>query len=1043
MISKKRYIIIIFFLLVVIISTNAYDYEFYFCDEEGQPINNVQIMGWRCDPKEPEVGECLNVDRNYQITKYSQPISSGDGNYIKLEFAIPEDQGDRYRYYIYAPGYTAWTQRASLDPSIPGVATYSCGDYVSTLFKKDNCNATFVPSITSCAEAGLPLSILTDTNLSADTASTFIYDYYWPPELVEWNSVLTRMTVDIKKQGGFSSVIDFPTYSEHQIIGNTKYNFNFLWHTSQDTAPGDYEVTMTSTVPDAKCDQSNMVPVTKTFSVHIAPSLDGCVAQLQNFQSSSNPDINTEMTFSGTHVNTYQNWSYESISACNVENPELTDGRRFDTSYTLTIEKNSQVVATSTGTLQKNDDYNTPKAFSIPWTPTEYGEYEASLTITSTGNTEVCEPGTTTASATTTFEVGYDNDGDGYYPPEDCDDDNFDIKPGAPEECDGIDNNCDGTPDEICGCVEGTEKPCSELYKGICAIGTATCVNEKWTDCPTPETEICTETGDEDCDGKVDCDDNDCINLKQNNMYICQDKCVDGYYDIDPEKPGCEYKCTPTNNSKEVCDGLDNDCNGDIDEGLAETYYLDFDGDGYGSNTKKIACEKPTAYVTETGDCNDKEPNVYPGAEEICDGLDNNCDTNIDEGCSCSEGEPFTCSDKGVCDGHITFCGNDGIIPKCNFSNIPDYEKVETTCDGLDNDCDGLIDADDGLSNCCIPPATKSCTKTCLNGEQKQGTRTCENYMWSECNANCPHQTDSIKIITPESKTYYTDDKKQLAIKYTPDISCIYILNEVTSANSIRSGYQLYLEPNAYKLILQCGDTTEDVTFEVKYQKKKEIPTETDNEDLIKFFQDKLNKSQRDAAEKTKFEQSVEFAYEEDKTIINNRIETDADSLDYYLELPKCLAEHIDQVEFELPEGYEIIEEDPLVVWHFADVNDRVDLSYEVKGQISPDCLAQIRGMPIGKYLKIKKDETDILTQLFAPLTVIFIVAIIVIYIQRTHHTHLLTEVDYEHLFIEKERKKLVKSVRKMKFKSKQQAQSYMKELGLPQEERDWVLDRL
>jgi len=72
----------------------------------------------------------------------------------------------------------------------------------------------------------------------------------------------------------------------------------------------------------------------------------------------------------------------------------------------------------------------------------------------------------------------------------------------------------------------------------------------------------------------------------------------------------------------EVCDGLDNNCNGDIDEGVLNTYYLDSDGDGFGNTELTIqACEPPQDYVVVAHDCDDSDSEKYPGSETLCDDL--------------------------------------------------------------------------------------------------------------------------------------------------------------------------------------------------------------------------------------------------------------------------------------------------------------------------------------------------------------------------------------------------------------------------------------
>jgi hypothetical protein len=83
----------------------------------------------------------------------------------------------------------------------------------------------------------------------------------------------------------------------------------------------------------------------------------------------------------------------------------------------------------------------------------------------------------------------------------------------------------------------------------------------------------------------------------------------------------------------EVCDGKDNNCNGQIDEGVKTTFYQDTDNDGYGNENVSVqACTQPSGYKNMGGDCNDNDNTVYPGALEICDDKDNNCNGTTDEG---------------------------------------------------------------------------------------------------------------------------------------------------------------------------------------------------------------------------------------------------------------------------------------------------------------------------------------------------------------------------------------------------------------------------
>ena len=167
------------------------------------------------------------------------------------------------------------------------------------------------------------------------------------------------------------------------------------------------------------------------------------------------------------------------------------------------------------------------------------------------------------------------------------------------------------------------------------------------------------------------------------------DDCNDAHWQV---RPG----------AVEICDGLDNDCDGAVDLPLPdelETWYADGDGDGYGDAATTVeACAAPPGFVANSLDCDDSRTLVRPGAAEVCDGLDNDCDGTVDgEGALYpstwwpdGDGDGF--GDEGgapveACDAPDGYAGTDG---DCDDEDPAVHPGATEVCtDGLDNDCNG------------------------------------------------------------------------------------------------------------------------------------------------------------------------------------------------------------------------------------------------------------------------------------------------------------------------------------------------------------------
>ena len=197
--------------------------------------------------------------------------------------------------------------------------------------------------------------------------------------------------------------------------------------------------------------------------------------------------------------------------------------------------------------------------------------------------------------------------------------------------------------------------------------------------------------------------------------------------------------CEAPDPASESCNGVDDDCDGETDEpgadGCDGDWWEDADGDGFGGAHLGCTCDGYADVVAAGGDCNDYDPGINPSAVEVCDGVDNNCDSSVDEGFddADADGIPNCCEphDDGVPDDedNCPWMANpwqqdwdiDGLGDACDpdddgdgFDDWDDCSQKDPTrhpgaaeeCDGIDNNCDGQVDegfmdADgDGVADC-------------------------------------------------------------------------------------------------------------------------------------------------------------------------------------------------------------------------------------------------------------------------------------------------------------------------------------------------------
>ena len=321
-----------------------------------------------------------------------------------------------------------------------------------------------------------------------------------------------------------------------------------------------------------------------------------------------------------------------------------------------------------------------------------------------------------------------DADGDGFDTTADCDDSDPTVHPDATEVCDERDNNCDGFIDEgltreffrdadgdghgdpgatveACGLTEGlssTDDDCDDLDSRV----------------HPSATEIC-DGLDNDCDTLTD-DADDSVDLATAERWFT-DADGDGYGDATDYVVACEplagtvyddNDCDdddPLQNpgATELCNGEDDDCDYRIDEddaADATLWFADADGDGFGdAETTRWSCTLPEGYGSDDTDCDDGDPTQHPGADEVCNGEDDDCEGDIDED-DAVDARTWHADLDGDGFGDPTTGTTSCTAPSGTITDASDCDDGDAAvnpaatefCDGIDNDCDSTT-SEDGM----------------------------------------------------------------------------------------------------------------------------------------------------------------------------------------------------------------------------------------------------------------------------------------------------------------------------------------------------------
>ncbi|MFO0710021.1 MAG: putative metal-binding motif-containing protein [Sandaracinus sp.] len=357
----------------------------------------------------------------------------------------------------------------------------------------------------------------------------------------------------------------------------------------------------------------------------------------------------------------------------------------------------------------------------------------------------------------------------GGVPATDCDDHRAEVVPGAPDVCDGLDNDCAGGCDSRSTCCRGTTQPCTTMCG---TTGERTCgITCGWSIC-SPPAETCNGV-DDDCNGACD----DGVGCCAGTSASCTTSC--GSTGTRLCGSDCAYGACVA--PAETCNGRDDDCDGACDDGFA------------------CCAGVPSSCTTVCGSTGTRScsASCVAGAActppaEICNDVDDNCDSVIDEGFSCRNGAIRTCTAS---------CGSVGTqtCASCEWGACT--PPTEICFNSFDDDCDMVVD--DGCPSCGVCPGATTVSapggRYTVTTSASSTSGSCGGGSGAEATLSFSiSSTSDVFITTHQSLRDTVIYVRQCACVGGPEMGCNDDANGVTSSALALSD----LAPGTYNVFI-------------------------------------------------------------------------------------------------------------------------------------------------------------------------------------------------------------------------------------------------